>query len=563
MAGVNTNHESRGYKYYEIATSVRILPGLPPKKIFIRYIGKNPQHIDLEGIRFLTAGREAALDTHKKVIQLKNKIREISEDQLFSGPGTKQIKEQDYLHALATTINIHGHLGSQHLRWLREKVGVEDPTIYDLDKVFAKEHKSNNKISNAIMKLTSDENKEFFENLQEINRLKELIRAEEDRKVSIADMGGYGGAYDENKEDSDEGYKRDSEYTQDSVSGKIRAFKHELARIEHKNEKFEKSCSKELKVLEEYVRLDKINEIKLDIDLKFDHRHHINDVMEVYAEAKRYKALQIAKLKFNETATTDEQRVKFIMINEETQIESFIDLQNVYTKTFAYDFASDYLDKKLFNPIAMKTYENGNTKQFLNHAVKMGYLTKQFVEKEKGNTKMHYVPNFIDMVNEGKSNLLRKYSGISKASMARLVNHRNLDYVQKYVIEPNEEAQKMDRENKRNGIQTKKKARSFKQMLGVHLHKLNELGIRNKKEFAFMMSLCSQRDVRDSCRNALNIMKISEIYQTKEILVDNAKQVMKEHKKSKREKVVSEEELTMEMQMREFYGEDWKKVLGM
>ena len=562
MAGINTNHEAKGYKYYEIATSVRIGPGLPPKKVFIRYIGKNPQHTDLDGIRFLTAGREEALDIHDKIETLKDKIKNISEEELFSGPGSKQIREKDYQHALATAINTHGHLGSQHLRWLRERVGVEDPTIYDLDKVFAKEHKSNNDISLAIMRLTSEESKEYFENLQEIGRLKELIREEENKQIFIADMSGYGGAYDETKEGTSDEFKRDAQYSQDSISGKIRAFQHDLQRLEHQNQNFEKKYTDELKVLEEYVKLDKINDVRLDIDLQFDHRHHINDVMEVYAEAKRYKALQIAKLKFNDTATTDEQRVKFTMINEVTQIESFVDLQNVYAKTFAYDFASDYIDKKLFNPIALRSYENGNTKQFLNHAVKLGYLTKQFVEKEKGNTRMHYIPNFIDMVNEGKSNLLRKYSGISKASMARLITHENLDYIQKYVIEPNEEAQKIDRENKKAGIQTKKKARTFKQLLGVHLHKLNEIGIKNKKEFAFMMSLCSQKDIRDSCRNSLNIMKISDIYQTKEVLVDNSKQIIKENKKSKKEKVMSEEEIAMEQQMREYYGENWKEVLG-
>lgn len=550
MASINANHDTRGYKYFEVATSIRIDKDIV-KKIFIRYIGKNPSHVDLEGIRFLTPNHTEGNDILHKANNLKEKIKSINEKEFFKGPGKHEIFQKKYSEALATTIATHGFLNESHLHWLQQTLKKENPTLDDLDKHFEKKIKNADKITSMIFTLTGKESKDYFDNLDTMyQRTKELEELRK-RQYFIADLGGYGGAYDENKEGTEDEFKTDKAYDQDSISSSIRAIENEIKRLDAKNSKFESKYSKELKQLGEILEKNQINELQLNMDIDFDHRHHINDVMEVYANAKRYKILQLAKLKFRDKITSDKEAIKMQFINEVVRIETFKDLQNTYARSFTFDYVSDYLDSKIFKPIALKSWEKGNTKEFLNLCVKKGFFMRQFVAQEKGNTRIHYLPNFIDPLTDGKHNLLRKYSNISKASVARLLNKDSLNYVEK-IIDDNKELRQFG-----------KKPYTFKQLNKIYAESNQNYGIKNSTEFAFMMSLVSQKDIRDAAHNAIDVFKVSEIFGVKEVLKKSVKEagLHKEPKKSisKDEHKIRDEEIA---QLKEFYGDDWKQVLG-
>jgi len=362
MVGINVNHQKSSKKYWELATSIRFGPIV--KKIYIKYLGKNPSNVNLENMRIHTANSQDGLDIHEKAEKLKDKIRKIKQKDLMSGKGVHEIYEKQYHEALATTISTHGILNGNHLRWLRHELKIDNPSVYDLDKFFEDKINTKDKITNVIMKLTSREGKEYFENLQEISRINAIIKKLEKKLTHKADLSGFGGAYDVNDENDLSSFKIDKEFNT-GFSDLVKEYQRQVLILNNKNSEFEKQNKKELTVLEKYIKDDKLNDIQLDMNIDFDHRHHINDVMEVYSNVKRYKLLQIAKMKFRDKTTSDEQALKMQFINDETKLNDFTDIQNGYAKTFTFDYASDYIDKKIFNPIALKSWEKGNTKQFL------------------------------------------------------------------------------------------------------------------------------------------------------------------------------------------------------
>ncbi|MDA3856183.1 MAG: hypothetical protein PF569_08050 [Candidatus Woesearchaeota archaeon] len=547
MAGITANHQKGKPIYWQTCTSVRIVSGYPSKKIFIKYEGKNPKRINLDSIRGLTVAKQTGETIFKRISQLKSKYNALEFDELYKDTEVKNVKTLKEREELLKTIHEHGTLNNQHLRWLQHVTGVSDPSLSDLDTIFEKKINSKDKLTNTILNLTSKDSSKYFENLQEVFRIERIIRDLEKKQVIKADMGGYGGAFDPTKEGTDEEFKRDEIYAQDSISGKLKEFNRELLRLNNANNKFETKHSKDLEHLKTFIENNDPNKIKLDMDFEFDHRHHINDVMEVYADAKRYKVLQLIKLKYKEVLKTDKLKLKYGIINEESDINNFSDIQNIYSRSFAFDYACDYIDKKIFKPLSLAHYEKGNTRKFLNQMTKGGFVTRQFVAKEKGDRHIHYTPNFIDIINEGKSNLLRRYTGISKASMNRILNHSNLELV-KNIHESNISRREIG-----------KKCFKIKGLYSTWRKTLHEKGIKNIKELGFMLSLHSHDDVRESCKIALNLFEMSDIYKTKDVLKQSAKTLIKQEKISKKTSELTD----MEKQMREYYGENWKEILNM
>ncbi len=527
MVAVTRNHEVKGLEYYELSTTIRITSKLV-RKIYIKYIGKDASRINLRNIRGLTFKSEKSLEN------LKKKINSMSVEELFSNSEFKEIRKQLLDEKLKECIDVHGNLNGSHLRWIQNELGKKEMSLNDLDRYFKDKINLNNRASKTIMALTTN-NDEYLNNLQEISRLNTIIEGIKIKQVIKSDLGGYGGAYDTNTDE----YKMDNEF-KTQYSGLIDEYSKKINMLELENQRFESDNSDAFTHLKNLVKTNDLENFHLNVDIKKDRRHHIDDIMEVYSSVKRYKALQLAKLKFRDQIKDNKQLVKMQFINDESTFNNFNDIKNTYSKIFTYDYACDYLDNNLFKPISLKSWERGNTKKFLNNAFKQGHITRQFVNIEKGKTDINYMVNYIDTINEGKSNLLRRYSGISKNRMKQLMTHKNLDFI--------ENINDTNNERKNLGKHSFKIDRLHK----MYQSTLIRNGITNKKEFAFMLSLISNNDLKDSSRNAINFFNTSKVIEPKKVIKKSYEKVKEKTKKD----LVNEE-------LAKYYGDNYKDILGL
>lgn len=77
-------------------------------------------------------------------------------------------------------------------------------------------------------------------------------------------------------------------------------------------------------------------------------------------------------------------------------------------------------------------------------------------------------------------------------------------------------------------------------------------GITNKKEFAFMLSLVSNKDLKESSRNAINFFNTSKVIEPKKVIKKSYEKVKEKTKKD----LVNEE-------LAKYYGDDYKEILGL
>lgn len=526
MVAVTRNHEVKGLEYYEISTTIRITSKLV-RKIYIKYIGKDASKINLRNIRRLTFKSEKSLEN------LKKRINSMSIQELFSNSEFKEIRKQLLDEKLKECIDVHGNLNGRHLKIMQNVLGKEEISLNDLDQYFKDKINLNNRASKTIIALTTN-NDEYLDNLQEISRLKTIIEKIKVKQVIKSDLGGYGGAFDMNTDE----FKVDKEF-KTQYSGLIEEYSKKIQMLEFENNKFESENTEAFTHLRNLVKTNDLENFHLNVDIKRDRRHHIDDVMEVYTSVKRYKALQLAKLKFRDQINDNKQLLKMQFINDESTFNNFNEIKNTYSKIFTYDYACDYLDNNLFKPISLKSWEKGKTKKFLNNVFKQGHITRQFVNIEKGKTDINYMVNYIDTINEGKSNLLRRYSGISKNRMKELISHKNLDFIENI-----------------NDINNERKSLGKYPFKIDRLHKMYQStlirnGITNKKEFAFMLSLVSNQDLKESSRNAINFFNTSKVIEPKKVIKKSYEKVKEKTKKD----LVNEE-------LAKYYGENYKEILG-
>ncbi len=603
--------------YREIVLSVRYGPDMV-RKIFIKYIRKN-EKANLHLLKTFHTN-EYHGEAHEKIEAIKEDIRNLSEDDLFVDSNKQELSQEEYRHALQEEIARRGNLNSQHRRMIKEellgkrlreeakqeakvatweqvpevlKERVRDelanyePSMDEIDKLMLEGVQIKDKNSKAILSIIQD--KEYVDSVINIGKLEREIEEKEKRIQYTADLAGLGGHMDNDDLEGDEGSIHSSKAFQKENVKEISRLRSQLQ--EHYNLMREKhkpgsEIGKALKTLQDAIKDDKLEDIKINIDYDDNEtRSLIRDSREVWATSKQHKVLGMLKTLSNydpqnRIKLTDNQKLKLDYVNEILEYNNFHDMKSLYNHTIVYDWVCDYIDNGTVKPIAMKTWQKDHTKAFFNELRAKGLILRQFVEREQGNSTIHYFPNFLSMTSEAEFNLMLKYNGISKARVSKILNHQNLSYVDSIVSSQKEKqplafdtlsaltAGKLGnisiKEAKRIKADARKlsKDKIFDTMYNIHEKNFKKLKYEleeykrkasettdarmkenyqkvyedrfdeyqrltniagNKAEFAFLANIVQNPNRYATVSNALNLFKLTEIFTPSEAIKQGVK----------------------------------------
>lgn len=603
--------------YREIVLSVRYGPDMV-RKIFIKYIRKN-EKANLHLLKTFHAN-EYHGEVHERIEAIKDDIRTLSDDDLFVDSNKQELSQEEYRHALQEEIARRGNLNSQHRRmikeellgkrlreeakqeakvatWeevpeaLRERVKAEladyEPSMDDIDKLMLDGVQIKDKNSKAMLTLIQD--KEYVDAITNIAKLEKEIEEKEKWVQYTADLKGLGGHMDNSEAEGEEDSLHSAQVFQKENQKEISRLRSQLQEhydLMREKHKAGTETGKALKTLQDAIKDNKLNEIKINIEYDDNEtRSLIRDSREVWATSKQHKVLGMLKTLStydpqNKIQLTDNQRLKLDYVNETLEYNDFHDMKSLYNHTIVYDWVCDYIDNGTVKPIAMKTWQQDHTKAFFNELRAKGLILRQFVEREKGNSTIHYFPNFLSMTSEAEFNLMLKYNGISKARVSKILNHQNLRYVDS-IVGSQKEKQPLafealsaltsgklgnisDREAKRIKADARKlsKDKIFDTMYSIHEKNFKKLKYEleefkrkasettdarmkenyqkvyedrydeykrltniagNKAEFAFLANIVQNPNRYTTVSNALNLFKLTEIFRPSEAIKEGVK----------------------------------------
>ncbi len=450
--------------YREWVFSIRFGPGMV-RKIYIKYIkiGERANPHMLQQFH----NDNFSQDMHERITFIKENFETLYHEKPEIMKGNMQdIKQEDYKEALELGIEQRGSLNDEHRRMLKDEIvgkklrakaikeakvktwhdvpqALKDevqnklknyePTMKEIDKCMKSfmgqdNIRSSDKVTGAMLDIL--DNNKYVNATIKIHQLEEQIEREQQYSTAIADMSGMGGHIDsEGNQLTSNEFKSEKSREIDILLNKLHTQYEIVRKEENENTQFKKSWNH----IQTLVKKDQLHNIAINLNYDDNEtRKLMREIRDVWANSKQNKILGLIKTRLK-NITTSEQKKKLAFVNENLEQNNFHDMRNLYKNTIMYDWVSDYIDNGTIKPITIRTGDKSKTKDFYNELRNEGLLIRQFVEKEKGNSKAHIFPNFMAMIDHGESNLLLKYNGISKKRVSEILNHQSLTYVSSIV----------------------------------------------------------------------------------------------------------------------------------